>query len=264
MNRVDRKDLKDAAFDVVLRGYDKRQVDERLRTLGAEAVRRAGRRCGGCGAGHDARGRAESLAVRRRRQAPQPESDQSGSDQPGFHQLESTFGARVEKILMLAEEEAREVRSQAEQEAAAIRKAVAQEADGLFKAAARDADEVCKAARVEAAQLVVQARAEADRLVTTATENVQQRERVNAHELQQLSQLRDEINTDLYRAKEVLDGLFGATEPIARATPGATTRAAVGAATAAAPAATFPSATFPSGARRPQDGAPDRHQARTV
>src|ERR1700712_3471346 len=36
MDRLDRKDLKDAAFDVVLRGYDKRQVDERLRFLGAE------------------------------------------------------------------------------------------------------------------------------------------------------------------------------------------------------------------------------------
>ena len=36
MDRLDRKDLKDAAFDVALRGYDKRQVDERLRFLSAE------------------------------------------------------------------------------------------------------------------------------------------------------------------------------------------------------------------------------------
>lgn len=39
MDRVDRKnvqDLKDAAFDVVLRGYDKQQVDERLRFLGSQ------------------------------------------------------------------------------------------------------------------------------------------------------------------------------------------------------------------------------------
>lgn len=265
MNRVDRKNLKDAAFGVVLRGYDKRQVDERLRTLGAELS-----------AAQDAVAVAVERAtmledeLNRSRsggdlQPPQPEPDQPGSDQPGFPQLQSTqlefnFSARVEKILMLAEEEAREVRSQAEQEAAAIRKVVAQEADELFKAAARDADEVCKAARVEAAQLVAQARAETNRLVTTATENAQQRERASAHEL---SRLHDEINADLYRAKEVLDGLFGATKPITRATPEATTRAAVGAATAA-PAATFPSATSPCGARRPQDGAPDHHQARTV
>ena len=57
MDRLDRKDLKDAAFDVVLRGYDKRQVDERLRFLGAEltaadsalrAVGERGRAAGGC------------------------------------------------------------------------------------------------------------------------------------------------------------------------------------------------------------------------
>ncbi len=253
MDRVDRKNLQDAAFDVVLRGYDKRQVDERLRTLGAElsaaqdAVAVAGQRVTML---EDELNRSRSGGTP---QPPPPGFNQLQSNQP-----ESNFGARVEKILMLAEEEAREVYSQAEQEAAAIRKAVAQEADELFKAAARDADEVCKAARVEAAQLVAQARAEANRLVAHATENAQQRERASVHELRQLSRLHDEINADLYRAKEALDGLFGATKPITRATAGATSRAAMGAATAAAPV------TSSAGARRSSDGELDRHQARTV
>jgi hypothetical protein len=38
MDRFDRKDLTDTAFDIVLRGYDKRQVEERLRFLGAELM----------------------------------------------------------------------------------------------------------------------------------------------------------------------------------------------------------------------------------
>lgn len=297
---VDRRNLKDTAFDVVLRGYDKRQVDERLRTLGAELA-----------ATRDALAAAtERVAIL--------EDEVNRSRSSGDSQPESNFGARVEKILMLAEQQAQEVRSQAdaaaaalveqaraevagqrqraEQEAAAwraeanrrateqdsglqrrsaalenarqelhsarqelereservraqaqeeaeqIRKAVAQEADELFTAAAKDADEVCKAARAEAAQLVAQSRAEANRLVTTATESAQQRERASAHELHQMSRLRDEINADLYRAKEVLDRLFGATRPVTRATPGAS----------------------PAPAKRPKDDAPDRHQARTV
>lgn len=290
---VDRRNLKDAAFDVVLRGYDKRQVDERLRTLGAQLAA------------------AENALAAAAERVAMLEDEVHRSRSGGDSQPDAHFGARVEKILMLAEEEAREVRSQAdaaaaalveqaraevagqrqraEQEAAAwraeanrraaeqdsalqrrcaaledarqelqresvrvrtqaqeeaeqIRKAVAQEADELFKTAAQDADEVCKAARAEAAQLVAQARAEANRLVTTATENAQQRERASAHELHQLSRLNDEINADLYRAKEVLDGLFGATRPVARTSPG----------------------TSPAPARRPKDGAPDRQQARTV
>lgn len=36
MDRLDRRDVTDTAFDIVLRGYDKRQVEERLRLLGAE------------------------------------------------------------------------------------------------------------------------------------------------------------------------------------------------------------------------------------
>ncbi|MGH3774760.1 MAG: DivIVA domain-containing protein [Pseudonocardiaceae bacterium] len=293
MAHVDRKDLKDVAFDVVLRGYDKRQVDERLRTLGAELA-------------------ATRNALQAATERVSMLEDEINRSRPGGDsQPESNFGARVEKILMLAQEQAQEVRSQAdaaatalveqaraevashrqraEQDAAAwraeanrraaeqdsalqrrsaalenarqelqresvrvrtqaqeeaeqIRKTVAQEADELFKAAAQDADEVCKAARAEAAQLVAQARAEANQLVATATDNAQQRERASAHELHQMSRLRDEINADLYRAKEVLDRLFGATRPGTRTAPDAS----------------------PAPAKRPHDGAPDRHQARTV
>ena len=260
MDRLDRKDLKDAAFDVVLRGYDKRQVDERLRFLGAEltaadsALRAVGERAALL---EDALNEARSTPA---------------GEPPG----DSNFGARVEKILKLAEDEAREVRSQADAAAVAlveqarahaaeqdsalqrrwaeldsarkeleqarqevnqecerlraqarteadqIRTAVTQEADQLFTAARADADEVSKVAHAEAEQLITQAKAEAEqliaqanaqaqRLVAAATDAARQREQSSAHEVHQLSRLREEINSDLYRAKQVLDGLFGAT-----------------------------------------------------
>ena len=308
MDRADRKSVKGTAFDVVLRGYVKRQVEERLRILGAELV---------------VARNALRLAQERAAMLEEVNRSRSGGD----GQLDANFGARIEKILMLAQGEAREVRRQAEAAAAAVveqaraeaavqrqqaeqeaaawrvemnrgaaeqdsaarrrsaaldrarqeldrareelereservraqaqaeveqmRKAVAQEADELFKAATQEADEVCKAARVEAAQLMAQARAEANRLVTTATEHAQQRERASVHELYQLSRLHDEINADLYRAKEVLDSLFGGTRPALRVTTGT--------GTGPTPIATSPAATM-----RPRDDTQDRRQARSV
>ncbi|MBA2471429.1 MAG: hypothetical protein H0V41_03990 [Pseudonocardiales bacterium] len=260
MDRLNRKDFKDAAFDVVLRGYDKRQVDERLRFFAAEltaaddALRASGQRAAML---------EDALSEARSTPADEP------SERP-------QFGARVDKIFKLAEEEAREVRSQADAAATAlveqaraqaaeqdsalqqrwaeldsarqeldqarqevnreseqvraqtraeadqIRAAVTHDADQLFAAARADAAEVNKAARAEAEQLIAQAGAEAEqlvaqagaqaqRLVAAATDAARQREQSSARELHQLSRLREEINADLYRAKEVLDGLFGAT-----------------------------------------------------
>ncbi|MDQ2789974.1 MAG: hypothetical protein DLM60_14080 [Pseudonocardiales bacterium] len=231
MDRLDRKDLKDAAFDVVLRGYDKRQVDERLRFLDAEltvadnALRGANQRAAML---EDALSEARSI----------PAGESSG---------DSNFGARVEKILKLAEDEAREVRSQAdaaatalveqaraqaaEQDSALQRRwaeldTARQELDQAGEEVNRESDRILveagKVARLEAKQLIAQARAEAEQLVAqasahaqqlvvAATDAARQREQSSAHEVHQLSRLREEINSDLYRAKEVLDGLFGAT-----------------------------------------------------
>ncbi|MGH3550638.1 MAG: hypothetical protein ACRDQU_21470 [Pseudonocardiaceae bacterium] len=259
MDRLDRKDLKDAAFDVVLRGYDKRQVDERLRLLGAEltaadnALRGANQRAAML---EDALSEARSI----------PAGEPSG---------DSNFGARVEKILKLAEDEAREVRSQADAAATALveqARAQAAEQDStlqrrwaeldtarqeldqageevkrtrqeLNRAGERILVEAGKVARLEANQLIAQARAEAEQLVAqasahaqqlvaAATDAARQREQSSAHEVHQLSRLREEINSDLYRAKEVLDGLFGATGALLH--------------------------------KRRQDGAQPPHQARTV
>jgi cell division septum initiation protein DivIVA len=230
MDRLDRKDVKNTAFDVVLRGYDKRQVDERFRFLCSELTAAEN-------ALQAATQRAAMLedALNEARSA-------SGGEPPGQKDQMSLpdFGARIEKILTLAQDEAREVRAQADAAAAAlveqaraeadqirqavtaevgqIRQAVTVETDELFSAAAADAEKVSKAAHSKAEQLLAQARAEAERLVTVATDTAQRRERSSAHELHQLSRLHDEINADLYRAKEVLDGLFGVTRGISGTT----------------------------------------------
>jgi cell division septum initiation protein DivIVA len=220
VDRLDRKDLKDAPFDLVLRGYDKRQVDERLRFLGAELA-----------AAEDALWISQARAATLEVEMNQVRSESGSAD--------SSFGARVEKILLLAEEEASAVRGEAGAEAAAllgaaraeadeqrrqvaqelaarqaeaekIRTEAAQQADQLCQAAAHEADEMRKVARGQAAQLVEQARAEADRLLASANESAQQRERASAQELHRLSRVRDQINAELYRAKNLLDGLFPA------------------------------------------------------
>ncbi|MGH4014303.1 MAG: hypothetical protein ACRDSL_10320 [Pseudonocardiaceae bacterium] len=242
MDRLDRKDLKDAPFDVALRGYDKRQVDERIRFLAAELA-----------AAEHALRAAQARAAALEEEVNQMRSG-AGASGPGAGSgasragSDAGFGARVEKILLIAEEEAREARSQAGAEAAALveqaraeaekrrkraaaeivarqaeaekvgaaateeaeqlRKAAAQEAEQLRKAAAQEADEVRKTARGQAARLVEQARIEADRLVASATASAGQRERASAQEVQRLAQLRDQVNAELYRAKNVLDGLF--------------------------------------------------------
>jgi chromosome segregation ATPase len=104
MDRLDRKDLKDAAFDVVLRGYDKRQVDERFRFLGAELIAAEN-------ALRAASQRAAKLEDALSESRAAPVGEPSG---------DSSSGARVEKMLKLAEGEAREVRHQADAAAAAL------------------------------------------------------------------------------------------------------------------------------------------------
>ncbi|HEY6423867.1 MAG TPA: hypothetical protein VIY28_11580 [Pseudonocardiaceae bacterium] len=220
--------LRCAAFDVALRGYDKRQVDGRLHFLGSELAAAEN-------ALWAAQARVATLEVT-------VNQERSRSDR-GSPTVGSNFGERVEEILVLAEEEAREIRGQAhaaardlvdqaKSQAGQVREAAAREADQTREAAAREAgqvreaaaravvqirqqaareaDQMCKAARAEAAQVVAQARLEADRLFTAATEAAEQRDQVSMQELQRLSGLQDAITADLYRAKNVLDSLFAA------------------------------------------------------
>ncbi|MGH3928903.1 MAG: DivIVA domain-containing protein, partial [Pseudonocardiaceae bacterium] len=157
MDRLDRNDLRNASFDVAMRGYDKRQVDERIRLLGGELA----------AAEHALR------ATQARAASLEAELNQlrSGSGESSGGRTDSHFGARVEKILLTAEQEAHEIRSQAaaeatalveqarveskEQRARATQELAAQqaEAEKISKAATQEADQLRKAAAQDADQL---------------------------------------------------------------------------------------------------------------
>ncbi len=104
-------DLGDAPFAIVMRGYDRRQVEERLRFLGAElaAAEHA------LGSAQERTAAADDELARIRAQ---------GEAKP-------RFGERVERILRLAEEEAEEVRSRAQEDASSILRHAQEEAHRL-------------------------------------------------------------------------------------------------------------------------------------
>ncbi len=116
----------DTYFDIVLRGYDREQVDERLRFLGDElataeqALTAARERCAGL---------EQELASARGelgRRVPDPDVG---------------FGDRVEKILRLAEEEAAEIRKRAGDEASSLVETARAGSEQLVDEASRDAQQ---------------------------------------------------------------------------------------------------------------------------
>jgi cell division septum initiation protein DivIVA len=168
----------DTGFDVALRGYDKRQVDERIRALVAELV---------------AADNALAAAAQRISMLEDALSQvRHASD--GEPAGDANFGARVEKIMKLAEDESREVRAQAEAAAGALldqaraqaaeqRERAEQEiaawrADANREAAEQDdalrrrsseLDTACQEAEREAERVRAQARAEAEQIRTSAS-----------------------------------------------------------------------------------------------
>lgn len=103
---MDRSESDGSAFDIVLRGYDRRQVDERLRRIGADlaAAQQTAR------VAQERAATTEKEMARLRAQGPQ-------AAQPPPRDQSPSFGERVERILRLAEEEADEVRERATEEA---------------------------------------------------------------------------------------------------------------------------------------------------
>ncbi|HEX5813312.1 MAG TPA: hypothetical protein VFY38_14490 [Pseudonocardia sp.] len=104
-------------FDVVLRGYDRRQVDEHLSRL----QRLMGRMRSDL---NTARGQAAPPPVGgRHRPTPRPRPD--GSPPTGANDVVGTFTDRMHAILQSAEEEAAEIRSRARAEEDAARRTLA-------------------------------------------------------------------------------------------------------------------------------------------
>lgn len=131
--QVEQDDLDGVAFDTVLRGYDRRQVDERLVVLRADlANAEDGLR--------SAQQRA-SVVESELEQARAKLTQRSDTD------MENSFGFRVERILRLAEAEAKQVRGRADKEANELLKQANADAEARRRQAEHDL-----AARIEAAE----------------------------------------------------------------------------------------------------------------
>ncbi len=140
-------------FDVVLRGYDRHQVDGHLARV-AVLVEQLRAEL----AGSTARESAATAELAR-------VSAELERGRPSFDAL----GERVSQMLGLAESEAAQMRSDAERDATALRHAAEREAADIRSDARREAEELGAAARREVAEL-------ADRRVELLTEIAQMRD----------------------------------------------------------------------------------------
>jgi cell division septum initiation protein DivIVA len=137
-----------APFELVRRGYEPSQVDRRIQQLAREL---------------DAARRQVSELSRKVEQVQNEKraaEEQLADSAPSY----SGLGARIEKILGLAEEEAAELLSKATQEADQNRKIAEQAGEKVRTDADRFATERRSAAEAEAAKVIEDAKRQADRL----------------------------------------------------------------------------------------------------
>lgn len=229
-------------FDLVRRGYDRRQVDDHLAALATQvaelkvAHQRESRRA------ERAEGELQNARVQIEQQAASAvESSESGTAQG--------FGYRVEKLLRTAENEASEVRSSAAREATALLERAREEAEkhrheveqslitrtsALDQEAAqrkveldereRQIAEQTSAARDEVdrmfaevhrqseqQRLEAQARVEQER--ASAEKSIRERHLAAEQELGRLRGLHEEVRGQLARLLDSLATEFGGTQP---------------------------------------------------
>ncbi|WP_166459659.1 DivIVA domain-containing protein [Amycolatopsis pithecellobii] len=136
-------------FPTTFRGYDRQEVDEYVRSARVKAERLAA-------ALREAEQRLDELAADPAVPLPSPGS--------------GTMGARVERIVALAESEAREIREQAVEEVAQLRAELEQEADQ----ARRFRDQAAKASAEESRRMVERAEKDVAKLRETRAELLEQ------------------------------------------------------------------------------------------
>jgi hypothetical protein len=224
-------------FDLVRRGYDRRQVDDHMQTLGAQlaevqlAHQRENRRA------EWAEGELKTARSQLEQQSAQLAESQSSGGQQGF-------GYRVEKLMRTAEQEAAEVRTSAAREATALLERARGDAEAhrheveqslitrtamLDQEAAqrkveldereRQIGEQAAASRQEAERMhadvkrqaeqvrqEAQARAEQERV--KAEKAIRDRQAAAEQELARLRSLHDEVRGQLARLLESLAGEF--------------------------------------------------------
>jgi hypothetical protein len=139
---------------MVLRGYDRIEVDEYIEKLLTENA--------------TLRRELESSAAQQPAPAPRAEAEGPATAASSYYDVdtpaEDSFGFRAEKLLRLAEREAAEMRTRATRDAEAAEAAARRRAEEQLRAAEREADEIRTRATQEAAQVQKQAGQEAARV----------------------------------------------------------------------------------------------------
>jgi cell division septum initiation protein DivIVA len=163
-------------FDVVLRGYDRHQVDGHLARVALLVDQMQAELAGS--AAREGAATAELARVSAELQRGRPSFD--------------ALGERVSQMLGLAETEADQMRSDADRDVAALRLAAEREAADIRSDARREAEELGAAARREVGEL-------ADRRVELLTE---------------ITHMRDALNAILAGATEQWPSLAPSQEPV--------------------------------------------------
>lgn len=224
-----------AWFAVVLRGYDRAQVDARL----AELDRRIRDETVRAEKAEAALGTARSQ-VRRLQETPAADGEERG------------FGVRVERVLQAAEREASDLREKAAAEASELLERARQDAEqqhrrteqallgraatldreftargAALDAREREVDEMVEAARREAVairgeaeRVAAEERADAERraadLLRQAEQTAREERAGSIRDIERLSALRDEVRAELSRLQEALRAELE-REPVATA-----------------------------------------------
>jgi DivIVA domain-containing protein len=147
-------------FDMVLRGYDRIEVDQYIDAILQEnaALRREL---------ETSRRAAAEVQERSAAAPPQPTPQPTPSPTPHYDvdtPAEESFGYRAEKLLRLAEREAAEMRTRATRDVETMEAAARRRADEQVRAAEEKADEVRAQASQDVVRLKKQASQEAARL----------------------------------------------------------------------------------------------------
>jgi chromosome segregation ATPase len=185
-------------FDIVLRGYDRGQVDRQIGWL-EEQLGAADREATGL---TEALRRAESDSAEARRQAEKAAAELARG-RPTFEAL----GERIGTILRLAEEEADALRHDGAAEVERARNAWAAELAGARRALAEEQ----RAAQQQAAAILAQARQEAQAIVTDARRSAAETTSAAQRQVDAMSRQQDAIHTELLRVRERFAAVMGWT-----------------------------------------------------
>jgi len=187
------------AFDIVLRGYERRQVDEHLAALVNDRM--------------SAQRRVVDLEqhLARLRQ----EYEAGGQNEPSY----ASLGARVEKMLRLAEEESRDVRAEAKAASEQIRSQAATDVEEIRRLGEEDAARRKSAAELNCVQIMEEAHRESERIRAEASGEAEAKvagaERVIEEARAKAAQIATEVEAKLAKRREQAERDMAARQEVA-------------------------------------------------